>query len=129
MCKLNHCTCRASLASTKDRLDSLEKKFQMNRQHMTKQAKKAAKLEKKLKLLTGGYQSRAVALTKQLNDLHEQCEQAFVEMNTFQRLQEFEGQAIPRRVEVCAPNVCSDDYHVSICVFSVAMEGASCYSK
>ena len=88
------------MASNKDRLDSLEKKFQINRQHMTKQAKKAAKLEKKLKLLTGGYQSRAGALAKQVTDVHEQCEQAFIEMNTFRRLQELEGQAIPRRVEV-----------------------------
>ena len=31
---------------------------QDNRQLMTKQAKKAAKLEKKLKVLTGGYQVR-----------------------------------------------------------------------
>ena len=88
------------MASTKDRLDSLEKKLQTNKQHMTKQAKKAAKLEKKLKLLTGGYQSRAVALSKQLGDVHEQVEQTFIEMNTFKRLQELEGQAIPRRIEV-----------------------------
>lgn len=88
------------MASTKDRLDSLEKKLQTNRQHMTKQAKKAAKLEKKLKLLTGGYQSRALALSKQLNDSHEQCEQSFIELNTFKRLQELEGQAIPQRMEV-----------------------------
>ncbi len=91
---------RASMASTKDSLDLFEKKFQINRQNMTKQAKKAAKLEKKLKVLTGGYQSRAVALSKQLNDIHEQCEQSFIEMNTFKLLQEVEGQAIPRRLEV-----------------------------
>lgn len=91
---------RASMASAKDRLDSLEKKFQLNRSSMTKQAKKAAKLEKKLKLLTGGYRSRAAALSKQINDTHEQCEQSFVEMNTFKRLQELEAQAIPRRLEV-----------------------------
>lgn len=88
------------MASSKDRLDSLEKKFQINRQHMTKQAKKAAKLEKKLKLLTGGYQSRAIALSKQISDVHEQCEQSFIEMNTFKCLQEIEGHAIPKRLEV-----------------------------
>ena len=42
--------------STKDRLETLEQRLQANRQQMTKQAKKAAKLEKKLKILTGGYQ-------------------------------------------------------------------------
>ena len=46
------------MASAKDRLESLEKQLQTNRQLMTKQAKKAAKLEKKLKILTGGYQVR-----------------------------------------------------------------------
>ena len=92
---------RASLASIKDRLDSLEKRFQNNHQNMTKQAKKAAKLEKKLKLLTGGYQSRAGALSKQLNDVYDQCEHSFIEMNTFKVLQEMEGHAIPRRLEVC----------------------------
>jgi len=88
------------MASTKDRLESLEKKLQSNRQQMTKQAKKAAKLEKKLKLLTGGYQSRATSLAKQLLDTHEQVEQAVVEMNTFKHLQLLEGSAIPKRLEV-----------------------------
>lgn len=45
------CSC-----SSKDRLESLERRLQNNRQVMTKQAKKAAKLEKKLKIITGGYQ-------------------------------------------------------------------------
>lgn len=88
------------MASTKDRLDSLEKKLQTNRQLMTKQAKKAAKLEKKLKILTGGYQARAAALGKQCGDTHDQIEQGEVELKTFQRLQELEQQAIPKRLEV-----------------------------
>lgn len=91
---------RASMASAKDRLDSLEKQLQSNRQLMTKQAKKAAKLEKKLKILTGGYLSRSGTLVKQVTDLHEQSEQAFVERETFKRLQELEEQAIPKRMEV-----------------------------
>jgi pre-mRNA-splicing factor CDC5/CEF1 len=89
------------MSSNKDRLDSLEKNFQTNRQNMTKQAKRAAKLEKRLKLLTGGYQSRATVLSKQLSDVHDQCEQSSVEMNTFKVLQEMESFAIPRRLEVC----------------------------
>ncbi len=43
-----------------------EKRLEMNRQHMTREAKRAAKVEKKLKILTGGYQSRAAGLIKQL---------------------------------------------------------------
>lgn len=47
---------RANLASKKDRFDSLEKKLEQNRRHMAKEAKRCAKTEKKLKILTGGYQ-------------------------------------------------------------------------
>lgn len=47
---------RASLASKKERLESLEKKLEQNRNHMTREAKKAAKLERKLKIHLGGYQ-------------------------------------------------------------------------
>ena len=35
--------------------------FQINRGHMTKDAKRAAKLEKKLKILLGGYQVGALS--------------------------------------------------------------------
>ncbi|KAJ8951392.1 hypothetical protein NQ318_009956, partial [Aromia moschata] len=49
---------RANLASKKDRLESGEKRLEQNRSHMAKEAKRAAKMEKKLKILTGGYQSR-----------------------------------------------------------------------
>lgn len=90
---------RASMASSKDRLESLERRLQNNRQVMTKQAKKAAKLEKKLKIITGGYQARAGALSKQATDVHEQVEQTEVERDTFQRLQEMEHCAVPKRLE------------------------------
>lgn len=93
---------RANLASKKDRIESLEKKLevrndlwtnlnspmnssspknggigsvytpQVNRSHMTAEARKAAKLEKKLKILLGGFQSRALGLLKQHNELWEQ---------------------------------------------------------
>jgi len=42
---------RANRASKKDRIESLEKQLEVNRSHMTKEAKKAAKTEKKLKVL------------------------------------------------------------------------------
>merc|ERR1712136_363486 len=65
---------RASLASKKDRIESADKKLEMNRNHMTREAKNAAKIEKKLKVLLGGYQSRAQGLVKQLNEINEQHE-------------------------------------------------------
>ena len=47
---------RANLATKRERLDAVEKKLEQNRNHMTREAKKAAKLEKKLKVHLGGYQ-------------------------------------------------------------------------
>ncbi len=45
---------------------------------MTKEAKRAAKIEKKLKVLTGGYQARAQGLAKQIVDVQDQIEQVRV---------------------------------------------------
>ncbi|KAL3882692.1 hypothetical protein ACJMK2_029005 [Sinanodonta woodiana] len=90
---------RANLASKKDRIESLEKRLENNRNHMTKDAKNAAKLEKKLKILLGGYQSRSQALVKQVTDLYEQLEQTYVEYKTFDDLRRHETGAIPKRLE------------------------------
>ena len=58
---------------------------------MTREAKKAAKLEKKLRTLTTGYQSRAQALTKQTQDLVEQIEAARCELDTYKFLKKHEN--------------------------------------
>ncbi|XP_036397968.1 cell division cycle 5-like protein [Megalops cyprinoides] len=96
---------RANLASKKDRIESLEKKLEINRGHMTAEAKRAAKMEKKMKVLLGGYQSRAMGLMKQLSDLWDQVEQAHVELRTFQELKKQEDTAIPRRQEALREDV------------------------
>merc|ERR1711971_1150662 len=96
---------RANLASKKDRIESLEERLETNRGHMTKEAKKAAKTEKKLKILTGGCQSRAAGLIKQLNDAAEQLEQSRLEMETFEQLKISESTAIPRRLETLTVDV------------------------
>jgi len=90
---------RASLASKKDRIESADKKLELNRNHMTRDAKNAAKLEKKLKVLLGGYQSRSQGLVKQMNDFNDQLEAANLEMATFTMLQQHETYAIPKRLE------------------------------
>lgn len=91
---------RANLASKKDRLESAEKRLEQNRSHMSREAKRAAKMEKKLRILTGGYQSKAQTLFKQLHDLYEQIDKAYLELNTFRFLQEQEKAALPRRIQV-----------------------------
>lgn len=96
---------RANLASKKDRLESAEKRLEQNRTHMAKEAKRAAKMEKKLKILTGGYQSRAQALIKQLQDMYDSIDQANLEYNTFKFLQEQEKVALPRRVQSLTEDV------------------------
>lgn len=47
---------RASVASRKDKIESMEKRLEINRAHMGKEAKKASKLEQKMKIILGGYQ-------------------------------------------------------------------------
>lgn len=46
------------------------------------------------------FQTRAVGLAKQISDVHEQLEQTYVEMKTFQVLRDQELTAIPKRLEV-----------------------------
>ncbi|XP_047525710.1 cell division cycle 5-like protein [Pieris napi] len=96
---------RANLASKKDRLESAEKRLEQNRAHMAKEAKKCSKMEKKLRVLTGGYQSRTASLIKQFQELQEQIEQANLELSTFRFLAEQEKAAIPRRIESLTEDV------------------------
>lgn len=91
---------RANLASKKDRIESFEKRLEQNRKHMAKEAKKCSKLEKKLKTLLGGYQSRAHSLIKQLQDTYDQIEQNYLSLSTFNFLEKMETAAIPKRLEV-----------------------------
>lgn len=91
---------RANLASKKDRIESFEKKLELNRKHMAKEAKRCGKTEKKLKTLLGGYQARAQALIKQLLDTYEQIESNYLALSTFKFLDSQENIAIPKRLEV-----------------------------
>ncbi|XP_050309864.1 cell division cycle 5-like protein [Anthonomus grandis grandis] len=96
---------RANLASKKDRLESAEKRLEQNRAHMAKEAKTAAKTEKKLRILTGGYQSKVQSLMKLLHDAFENIDQVNLELNTFKFLQEQEQMALPRRVQSLTEDV------------------------
>ena len=96
---------RSALASKKDRVESVEKHLEINRNHMMEDAKKAARIEKKLKVLMGGYQSRAIALNKQIQDLHDQLIQCRIECETFNMLRKQETHAIPRRLQALEEDV------------------------
>lgn len=96
---------RANLASKKDRIESLEKKLEQNRGHMTKEAKKAGRMEKKIKIILGGYQTRSQGLVKQFQTLIDEIEQAHLELSTFQFLQRQEEAAIPKRLQSLTDDV------------------------
>ena len=55
--------------------------------------------------MLGSYQSRAMGLMKQLNDLWDQIEQALLELRTFEEPKKREDPAIPRRLECLKEDV------------------------
>ncbi|XP_055306572.1 cell division cycle 5-like protein [Sitodiplosis mosellana] len=96
---------RANLASKKDRFEAAERRLEQNRKHMAKEAKRCGKIEKKMKILTGGYQARAQAIIKQLNEAWEQIDQHALALSTFKFLANQENTAIPRRMETLTEDV------------------------
>uniref|UniRef100_A0A915L6Y1 Pre-mRNA splicing factor component Cdc5p/Cef1 C-terminal domain-containing protein n=1 Tax=Romanomermis culicivorax TaxID=13658 RepID=A0A915L6Y1_ROMCU len=96
---------QSSAVTKKDRIESLEFKLNTNKAHMMKEAKKAAKREKNLKILLHGYQSRAQTLTKLIQERYDQLEVAHVERSTFSFLRDQETFAIPKRVQALEDDV------------------------
>ena len=60
-----------------------------------------------IKVPSSLFQSRAQGLMKQVQDLHEQLEQTYVECTTFENLRQHEIGAIPKRMEVGGNKLCS----------------------
>jgi len=89
---------QANLASRKDKIEFYEKQLDQNRHHMNREAQKASKLEKKLKILLGGYQSRATSLVKSIQDTVDQIELTRIELEAFKVLQNHEERTIQRRI-------------------------------
>ena len=100
---------RANRANKKERIDSLEKHLENNRLHMTKEARLAAKSEKKLKVLTTGYQGRAMNMIKQLSEINDKIDTSFIELKTFEVLYAKEKGAIPHRL-----NLGEEDYKLQV---------------
>lgn len=65
---------------------------------MTKEANKAAKMEKKLGVTLGGYQQRAQAIAKRINTAFEEIQKNKLEFDSFSRLRANEEAVGPRRV-------------------------------
>jgi len=92
-------------ASEEDLQAAYSGTFDELRQQMTKEAKKANKLEKKLNTLTAGYQKRAEQLITEIQSMHTEQETKTHELNCFLALQAQEKEALPRRIKALREEV------------------------
>ncbi|KAF7338529.1 Cell division control protein Cdc5 [Mycena venus] len=76
-----------------------------SREMMGKEAAKAAKAEKKLSVVLGGYLSRSEALSKRITDAFEELQKTKVDYESFSRLQTNENAVGPRRLEALKEEV------------------------
>ncbi|KAF9957898.1 Pre-mRNA-splicing factor cef1 [Modicella reniformis] len=77
----------------------LSQQFANKRALMTKQAAKAGKLEKRLGVTLGGYQTRSQTLATQLLTAHEALQSGELELASFKNLRIMEEAAISTRLE------------------------------
>ncbi|XP_027202257.1 cell division cycle protein 21 [Dermatophagoides pteronyssinus] len=90
---------KASMVSKRERIESIESRLEQNRRHMTREAKKAGKIEKKLSILLGGYHQRSQEMSKQFLEYWQQIEQSHLELYSFKALKVREDNAIEKRLE------------------------------
>jgi len=87
-----------STATPDDLQASFSETYDELRQQMTKDAKKANKLERKLQTLTAGYQRRAQQVTEEIQAMHTEQETKSQELQCFTALQAQEEAALAQRV-------------------------------
>ncbi|XP_062225382.1 cell division cycle 5-like protein [Phragmites australis] len=88
----------ASVAGNPDKIAALQNEFEIVKKRMDDEAKKASRLEQKIKLLTQGYQARAGKLWSQVQDTFKQMDTAATELECFLELQKQEQMAASYRV-------------------------------
>jgi pre-mRNA-splicing factor CDC5/CEF1 len=76
-----------------------------SRELMGKEAAKAAKAEKKLSVVLGGYLSRSEALSKRITDAFDELQKTKVDYESFSRLRTNESAVGPRRLEALKEEV------------------------
>ncbi|CAI5438915.1 unnamed protein product [Caenorhabditis angaria] len=89
---------RIAILPKTEQLEALNQQFQLHRDWMNSRAKKAAKVEKRLRVKLGGYQVIHDKLSKKYQEVANDVEMAKIERNTFLRLAEHEKKAINKRV-------------------------------
>ncbi|CAN6342913.1 unnamed protein product [Urochloa humidicola] len=88
----------ASVAGNADKISALQNEFEIVKKRMDDEAKKASRLEQKIKLLAQGYQVRAGKLWSQVQDTFKQMDTASTELGCFQELQKQEHLAASYRI-------------------------------
>ncbi|VDO03443.1 unnamed protein product [Rodentolepis nana] len=101
----HHRFTRANLVPKQERINAAEKRLEVLRGLMADEAKKAARQEKKLAILLGGYQNRAQTLTKAIQESVEQIEQSQIEFSSLEYLRQQEIGAIVRRTDTLEVDV------------------------
>uniref|UniRef100_A0A0R3WNT3 Myb_Cef domain-containing protein n=1 Tax=Hydatigena taeniaeformis TaxID=6205 RepID=A0A0R3WNT3_HYDTA len=96
----HHRFTRANLVPKAERVSAAERRLEMLRGLMAEEAKKAARQEKRLSILLGGYQSRAQTLIKAIQESVEQIEQSQIELTSLEHLRQQEIGAVVRRTEM-----------------------------
>ncbi|KAF1770830.1 hypothetical protein GCK72_002654 [Caenorhabditis remanei] len=89
---------RIAILPREEQMKALNDEFQMYRGWMNQRAKRAAKIEKKLRVKLGGYQAIHDKLCKKYQEVSNEIEMANIEKKTFERLGEHELKAINKRV-------------------------------
>jgi len=89
----------------KEKLEALVGEFELIKSVMSKEAAKAHKLESKLNVYHGGYQTRANSLLRNIHDVYNELDQAVMDLAAFRKLREFELLAIPQRTEALSQQV------------------------
>lgn len=84
--------------SKEQRVGALKAYYEMVRSRVSKESERAKKLEKKISLYNGGYQSRATTLQNNLVQLYVDLELAETELNCFRRLQLQESYSLQSRL-------------------------------
>ncbi|KAI3429454.1 hypothetical protein D9Q98_005547 [Chlorella vulgaris] len=90
---------RAASATNSDRIASLQAEFDAVRKEMEKEAKRAAKLEQKAGLVTGGLTKRQQKLLGETDEAWAALQSAATELECFRLLHEAEQRSAPDRIE------------------------------
>ncbi|KAK9140509.1 hypothetical protein Scep_010190 [Stephania cephalantha] len=88
----------SSVAGNMEKLAALQNEFEMVKNRMDEETKKAVRLEQKIKLLTDGYQMRAGKIWAQIEATNKQIDTAVTELECFQALQRQEQLAGTSRI-------------------------------